>query len=93
MSGGPCPLEVKATDAAVDIEDFSDEVEVWALEGLEIFAVDFFEGDASGGDFGVGEASVGLDVDLGSGEEGGECSSCVAGEGVAWGCWVDAGLA
>lgn len=78
MPCGPGPLKVEATDAAIDIEDFADEVEVWALAGLEIFAVDFFEWDASGGDFGVGEAAVGLDVDFCCSQEVGEGSSCVA---------------
>ena len=67
VAGGPCPLEVEPADAAVDIEDFSDEPEVGGGSGLEVFAVDLFEGYAPGGDFGVGEPSIGLDVDLAGG--------------------------
>jgi len=85
-------LEVKSADATIDIEDLSDEVEVGALAGLVVFAIDFIERDAAGGHFCVGEAAVGLDVDFGRGEEVGEGSSCVSMEGVAWCCGVDVGL-
>ncbi len=92
MACGPGPLEVVAADAAIDIEDFADEVESWASAGLEIFAIDLFKRNPSGGHFGVGKAAVGLDVNGGGGEEVGEGSAGFTGKRVAWGGGVDVGL-
>src|SRR4051794_38757700 len=57
-AGGPGPLEVEATDAAVAIEDFAGEVEVGRLARLHGAVVDLAQGDAAGGDFGVVPATM-----------------------------------
>ena len=61
MSGCPCPLEVEASDSAVDIEDFAAEVEVFASFGCHGFDDDFVEWDAARGGFGVSETSAARD--------------------------------
>ncbi len=48
--GGPGGLEVEAAGDAVDIEDFTGEVEVLMDFALHGFEVDFIEGDSAAGD-------------------------------------------
>ena len=85
-------MEVETSDASVDIEDFSDEIEVWAVPRFKILAIDFFDWDAACGDFRVGEPSVGLDLDDAFCQQVRECTAGIAWECVAGGCWIDARL-
>ena len=85
-------MEVESTNATIDIENLSDEVEVFAHAGLEIFAVDFFERNPPCGHFGMGESTVGLDMDFGCSQSMRQRPSCVAVQGMPWGRRIDVGL-
>jgi len=50
VGGGPCVLEVESAGDTVDVEEFSDNVEVWAVFTLHGFEVYFFEVYSATGD-------------------------------------------
>ncbi len=59
-AGGPCPLEIVATEPAGDVDHLADEVEARDAPRFERAWVEFGGGDPAGGDLGFG-------VTLGSG--------------------------
>ena len=84
VAAGPGPLEVEAADAAVDIADLAADVEPRAEAGFHGVEVEFGEGYASGGDFGVGEAAIAAHGELGGDEGAGEGAAGVAIDVAEW---------
>src|SRR2546421_8273961 len=82
VAAGPGPLEVEAADAAVHVEDFAAEVQAGAEAAFHGVQVEFAEGDAAGGDFGVGVAAVAGDGEGSFGEPTHEVAAGLARESV-----------
>ena len=61
VAGAPSGLEVVATDRAIEVEDFTGEVEAGLFAALHVLEVDLSECHSSGGDFGFGVAQGTLD--------------------------------
>ena len=58
VTAGPCPLEVESSDSAINIQDFSAQVQSGRHFGLHRLPADFRQRDTAHGDFGMVPSAV-----------------------------------